>query len=1218
MLDWIQHRGLTQYNMDYYYTCPAHTDAEKLRNSLQKAINRHDIFFTRVRMEGTEFRQYIDRTEDIVVEYYEMSDAAFGCFRDCHIKPFNLLNDVLTRAAVVRTEKHVYVIIDISHLLSDALSTALLWEDVRCEYEGREAPAEDIPYARSVEKERRLLLSEAYTQAADYYRKEFQGLTMTKIPTRHPEAVGSFKGIVRNMPKDGVEAFCRARGVTPNIMLMTAFAMALSAFSNEQNVVFYSINHGRTDREAKKTLGMFVKTVPFKGDLSDPEKPVLALMGDFRRQMAGNVRHGLYPFTHFCRDLHCLPENSFNFHAVHRNVMLGGEPVQTRQFFSGGTLDSISTQIWDMDDAYQLTIDYNDRRYSQWLMEQLAAVFCDIVHEILSKPDARLCDIDFVSEEKARALLQLGQGTPLPPAERHEHHFLDMFLRQVALRPQATAIVDHEGSMTYAELDRQSSLLARQLTGQGQVGPDDVVTVMLPRNRDFMTAVLAVMKAGACYVPLATDYPADRIAYIQADSEARLHIDKQYIDGFRMQPLPADIPAARAVGANAYIIYTSGSTGKPKGVTISHRALCSFVRTCIFTYGLTPADKILCHGTFSFDASVEDLFPILACGGELHILREEDRTDLKAIHDYIVEHAITGGNYTTAFGELLLTAYPDLPLRYVTLGGERLDQVPEGLACRFFNSYGPTEFTVDATFWEYPVGSDRHYVPIGRPVSDCIALVLDSRQRILPQGCPGELYLAGPQIAEGYLNNPGMTALKFMPNPYATGDADRRMFRTGDIVQWDANGQLMFMGRNDTQVKLRGYRIELGEIEALMVQTESIQKAVTRVITLNGRDVMCAWFVAPRPVSADKLKNQLARLIPHYMIPELFMQVDELPVNANGKVDRHRLPMPLTAHFSPPNSFVPPATDREHILSSLTAQIIESGQELSVADDLFDDLGLSSLQAAQLAFMASSHGINISVTTLYEKRTIRELCADSAERRHSYWVDGAYDSSKPVMVIVCGYVYLHPMYDELVAWFRTRCSVYVIDSFLESFMWKEEITLEKLLDEYMLIYRHDLQGKPIRFFTGLCYGSDIALALAKRIKHDLGVAEHVLTFDPIYERSAIQETPPVEMNCGPTIIEQYRVSNALALTVPRPSYDGPVIHLFAAVHTNRKYPEYDDVFLNDEEQQAQDAFVAQNEERWRKHFPDVPLYHIDGDHFHYMNLANMPHIEAIINKHWSK
>ena len=1211
MLEWLQHPGLTQYNVNVYYRCSTMLDTEKLRRCLQTVFCHHDVFYTHIKREGKELCQYIDRTKEIRIDYFEIADSEFDNFKNDYVKPFNIFEDILTRAAIVKTEKNIYIIFDISHLIFDSVSATMLWNELCCEYADAEHLFCDCAYSAYVDKEIKALQSEDYVKAAEYYETEFEGMSMTKIPSKHSEAIGHFKNVVLDMAKTDVENFCHTNGCTPNILFMAAYSIALSAFSGTSTSVFYSLNHGRTNHIEKQTFGMFVKTVPFKGDLTNQEMLVHDYLCSLHRQMMNNIRYGVYPFTHFCRDLHCLPENSFNFHIVQRNVTIGGEKAHMQQFFSGNTMDNISAQVWDLGNNYQITIDYNDQRYSEWLMRQFAHAMQDIVMSIISIPDARMKDLKLVSDQRAAEILAIGQGNPLPPSQPGESRFMDMFRRQVQLLPDNIAIVDERGCMTYSELDHQSSCLASQIIGKEHILPDDIVTIMLPRNRDFMIAVLAVMKAGACYVPLSLDYPAERIKYIRDNSKSKLHIDAEYMMNFAAQKDEYNSTNEFRRGDYAYIIYTSGSTGNPKGVLISQKALYSFIRTCQYTYGLTATDRILCHDTFSFDASVEDLFPILATGGQLHILPEEKRKDLNAIKEYIIANSITGGNYTTAFGELLLMSYPDLPLRYITLGGEKLDKVPDNVTCRFFNSYGPTEFTVDATFWEYTPGKDKTHVPIGRPVNDGTALVLDSYQRLLPQGCPGYLYLAGPQIATGYWNNKEATAANFINNPFQSSEDTRTMYSTGDIVSWNEDGDLEFVGRKDEQIKLNGYRIETAEVVSAIMKVDGIRQVHVGVIESHGKKHLCAWYTSLRNIEQMEISSAISKLLPKYFMPDMYVHMDSFPVTPNGKIDRKKLPLPKIQTVV--HKIVPPATESERFLVNIVAETIGE-TEIGVTDDLFDDLNVSSLDIATIAFHASAKGHMYNVTTFYEQRTIRNVVRSCSCRTPYYWA-GEYDPTKPVVILICGYVYMHPLYDNLVNFFKKSYSIYVIDAFHENFMWKEHVSCDILIDEYVEAYKRDLIGKNIHHIMGTCFGADIAIPFVQRIEKELGIRHRLLAFEPIYSRKGTADTVPYEKDPSDALIEQYRISHLLGESIPIPTYKGPMIIVSSSKATNRKYVEYDDIMTEEEVEQMR-QFIKDNDRQWDEHFPDVPKYKIPGDHYTFLETANMPMIEDIIHKHW--
>ncbi|MBR4899150.1 MAG: amino acid adenylation domain-containing protein [Prevotella sp.] len=1228
MLDWVQHPDLTQYNVCCLHSCPPSVDAEKLYQCLIRMVERHDIFYTRIAHDDEGFCQYIDRSQQLELDYVEMDEADFDAYKHNYIRPINVFRDALVHMAIVKTQEHVHFIIDASHLIIDGVSCSLIWNELTKEYlqqqDDNSSAIQPTPLGIYVAKEQEQLHSPAYQQAEAFYKKAFEGYTMTRIPSPHPEAIGEFICAVTKMQKTEVEAFCKSYGLSPNILFMAASAIAFSAFSGEQRVAFYSVNHGRSDRQIREAIGMFVKTMPFKADLTNGDQPILDFVRDFKHQMMSNIRYGVYPFNHFCRELKIQPENSFNFHVTAKNATIGDLPVDAEQYYSGPVADSMTAGVWDKGDNYEIEIVYNDQRYDHWLMQQLANTIRSITENIMCHPDATLATLPLVTEDEARDILEVSTGDSLPSPADYELDFVSMFCHQAQLSPTAIALVDHVGSLTYEELDRQSSLLAHHLISEKGVTAGDRVVIKMSRCKEFMVAVIAVMKAGACYVPVDPNLPAERIQYIVNDSCARLIVNDEWITSqtSNLKPQTSNLKPQtsnlKSQTSNlAYIIYTSGSTGLPKGVVISHRALASFVRTCRHTYQLTSADRILCHASFSFDASVEDLFPILTCGGELHILDEAIRTDLPAIKTYIEEHHITGGNYTTAFGELLLMSYPDLPLRYVTLGGERLDRMPQGLTCRFFNSYGPTEFTVDATFWEAPQQTSNLHSstpPIGRPVCDCQALVLDERGRILPLGCPGELCLSGPQIADGYWQRPELTAERFVDGK----------FRTGDFVRWQSipanlnpqtSLQLEYIGRHDRLVKLYGFRIELGEIEAAIMAQPHIVQAIVLVRVVNGNTRLCAWFTANQPVDTTQLKASLSQSMPHYMIPAIYQQIDTIPLTTNGKIDEQKLPTEHLTLHSPSllthnSSLLTHNSPLESLLHDIVCETLGL-ESVSVEADLFSDLALSSLQAASVAFKAMKQGLDINVSTLYRARTIRQVVAASSSSQENIG-----DTALPLMLLICGYPHQHPHFDAFIEIFSKRFSIFVIDSFIEAFRGGKPVSYERLMEQYVDIVNRELRNRTISVIVGWCFGGELALLLAQRIKEQFN-SPRVLVLDGIYRHSDFVEVVPESAKNDETLVDYIRISNALALQLPEPLYDGDALFCYAGIIPPYRSSDFPDLLLTPAEEEELRRLSRENETLWRQHYPNAGFYQLSRHHYEFLSRENLLDVAQILKNHWN-
>ena len=1187
-------------------------DVNRLRDAMLQTAERHATFKIRIEQHEEGFCQYVDPTIRLDVKVSVLSEAEYALYKKDFVRPFDILNDVLIRLEIVETENAVYALTDMAHCIADGYTMARFWEEVDETYQGK-VPVVDDRLELAVEREFTSFGSAEYEETKQYCQKTFAGLEITHLPTPTPHALGSLREVASFVSQVKIDAFCQQQNMSPSMLFMIANAIALSAFCNDSKIVTDALYHGRADKDTSKTFGMFVKNLLV---LFDFEQYGSATVGELAThiQQQFHIQHrGVYPFTHFARDLELTSSsnNTFTFQNWFKPVCIDGVEAESEYLKYGSTDEFTMALIYPMKDQYRVTVYYNDARYQDWFIQQYVESIVDIVLNIISHPELTISQIELLSPQRKETMLLQSEGEHLSSTES----FMTSFERQVQSNPDAIAVVDAEGRLTYSQLDNVTNALALYLQGQG-LGVNDVVAVQIPHNKSYVVAILGILKIGAAFLPIDMEYPQSRKDYILDDAQAKLLITQDVIDKLLAEGQLSIAFDRPVIGPEtmAYMIYTSGSTGNPKGVMIPRRALDSFVKTCVHTYQLTASDRIFCHSNFSFDASIEDLFPILSCGGELHIPNEEMRNDVSAIRQYIVDNHITGGNYTTTFGEFLLDACPHLPIRYITLGGERLDKLPTNQTCRFFNSYGPTEFTVDATFWEMPADYHGSAIPIGRPTCNCKAYVLDNHQRLLPAGCTGQLYLSGPQTALGYWNNEKLTLEKFIPNPFSTHHDDERMYATGDMVRWNAEGQLEYVGRTDTQIKLRGFRIELGEIDATLSRFSDVIQSVTRIISLNGREVLCSWYTTRGASPVADIRSFAKQSLPKFMVSDMFIHLQDFPLTPNGKIDYAQLPVPMSSANQ--RRMITPCSNGERILKDIVSEIT-GVEHISVTDDLFDEIGLSSLQAIKLAFVAKSKGVDVNVTTLYEERTIRGVFQHSAKRNAHYWAEGKYDPSKPVAILICGYVYVHPLYDNLISYFKRYYSIYIMDAFHENFMWKEKVSCDILMDEYMDAFRREVKGKPLALIMGTCYGADLAIPFANRVKKEMGTAYRLLAMDPVYDRKDMEEVVPYEMNPDEAILEQYRISGLLGKTVPTPVYDGPMMIVAPSDMSTRKYAEYDDVFLSEEEEQEYIRFMKKNAEDWKYHFPLVPYYNIPGDHYHFLETANLPLIEGFIKKHWS-
>ncbi|SFW51679.1 non-ribosomal peptide synthetase [Selenomonas ruminantium] len=540
--------------------------------------------------------------------------------------------------------------------------------------------------------------------------------------------------------------------------------------------------------------------------------------------------------------------------------------------------------------------------------------------------------------------------------------WVDLFRKQAEKYPDGMAVADENGGMTYKELDEASDRVAKYLMDEG-LKENTFVAIRMGRSKEFIAAALGVHKAGGAYVPLDLDYPAGRVTYMLEDSEAKMVITEKTVkQAVETCPPLAPQDYKQSPEGLAYMIYTSGSTGKPKGVMIQHKALVNFVHFIRERWHLTEKSRIACHSNFAFDASVEDLYPALTAGGCVYIVPEEARRDIFEMKKFIEKHGITGGCYTTRFGQMLAGDEP-LNVDYIVLGGEAMTSTVKARGA-VYNTYGPTEFTVDATYFELEKGKEYNPIPIGRPLYNCAAFILGEKQELLPLGEVGELCLSGPQLAKGYWKRPELTAEKFIEIKIADDDV-RRVYRTGDLARYNEEGQLEFFGRIDFQVKLRGFRIELGEVESAALKYPGIIQVAAEV----KHDTLCLYYTAEKDIDEQAWKSAMEESLTDYMIPGCFIRLDKMPETPNGKLDRKALPEPVMERSV---EYIAPRNELEQAIVDCMKKALERDVKIGALDNFFE-IGGDSIKAIRMVSFLRGQGILLKANDVLKHRVVEKI-----------------------------------------------------------------------------------------------------------------------------------------------------------------------------------------------------------------------------------------------------
>ena len=1019
-LAWAEDHASTQYAVPVMFRLPKDVDPDRLERAVRAFVDAHPIYRTRFVEEDGEIRQMTDPSIEIPVVQRRVSSAEADAAIASYPHPYDYFTGPLFRTEIFVTPDDVRVVFDWAHVIVDGTSGTAFFDAVSALYNGAESPSagtETMDYFAYAESEQKGFGSSDYQAAAEMAKTRFAGRSMT-VPEEQAKAKG--EGEQGNRPyldesawvsRREIDAWCRANGVHPNLFFMGVYARVLGLYANEKDVVFWTVNHGRKDPALKATQGLLVKSVPVLGELKG-ESTLVDYLKSFKLHKAG-----VYPFTHFCRDLGIKPGWGFVYQegTTAYRMTLGGTIIRGELLSCGGAGEMPALQVIGETDRFRLQLTALPGRYSAAFLKGFAARCAVVAENFCGDKNVAaplLKDVPVLREDELREVLALSKGEDLE--YDREKTFVDLFTAQAQANPEAPAVADSAGgALAYGELAAQSDALAAKLADLG-VKPGSFVGLMLPRTVAFPVSFLAVQKCGAGYVPMDAEYPADRLAYMLENSEAPVLVTTRelfegkkiefkgkvvffedevpgalcLVPGVSVDGVSAPSTKRQAPSTNlstpstpAYMIYTSGSTGKPKGVVLPNRALSAMIAWFVRDCGLKPGKVNLSITSFSFDASVPDLFPPLAAGGALHILSEDLRKDLEGVHDYAVKVGATGLTTSTQLGLALVNTYPELPLEYMMLGGEKM--VPFAKTpVRMLNGYGPTEFAVCSSYHE--VDQARQYdIPIGRAVPNTWSLVVDKFGQLVPAGMIGELALAGGQIADGYWKLPEKTAAVFVPSawclvPGANADgalapstlhlAPSTMYRTGDLACYNDDGELEFQGRIDFQVKLRGFRIEIGEIEHAAASFPGVGAVAAEVRDVAGAKHLVLYYEGC--VDASALKAAMAKSLTGYMVPDFFVAMEKLPLTPNGKIDRKKLPAP-EADAEP---VVAPETEAEKKVFAVVASVLKT-EDFGVTHD-FNRLGLTSLGAMSLAAKLKKElGLGVTMKMLVANPTVRQLAA---------------------------------------------------------------------------------------------------------------------------------------------------------------------------------------------------------------------------------------------------
>ena len=842
---------------------------------------------------------------------------------------------------------------------------------------------------------------------------------MLNLPTDRPRpAVQSFRGAAKRFGLGDeltgrLRAFARAEAVTPYIVVLAALQVLLWRYTGQDDIAIGSPATGRTQAKHESIFGTFVNPVVLRTDLSG-NPTVRTFLGQVRQTLLEALEHQDYPFPLLVERLQPPRDPSrsplFQVALIWEKPRLGKDQAGSsldrgcrpwRSDQEGLVLEPFTSEqrgapfdltliVFDVGRSLEATLQYNVDLFDAGTMDRLVGHFQTVLEGIVSDPGCPISSLPMLTEAERRQLLIEWNATTLdyPTASC----LPSLFEAQVERSPDALALVHGDKHLTYRELNAWANQFAHYLRDMG-VGPEMLVGICLERSPALVAGVLGILKAGGAYVPLDPAYPGKRLAFVLEDAGASLLLTRRRLvaglpehgahlicldveqEAIEREP-PANVVSGVEAGNLAYVLYTSGSTGQPKGVAVEHRSVVALLRWAEDVFGPEERAGVLASTSLCFDLSVFELFVPLCLGGAVILVED-------ALHLVVCPAAseVTLVNTVpSAAAELVRMNGIPASVHTVNLAGEPLPNVlaqriyHQETVRRVFNLYGPTEATVYSTFALVQKGEDTP-TPIGRPIANTRAYVLDQHRQPVPVGIPGELYVGGVGLARGYWNRPKLTAQRFLPDPFRA-DPGARMYRTGDLVRWRLDGDLEFLGRIDQQVKICGFRIELGEIEGVLGRHPAVRQVVALVREDRDVERCLVAYVVPHDghvPEEEELRSFVRRELPAAMVPAHFVVLETLPLTPSGKVDRSALPAPGPSRPELSASYVAPRNPVEERLAAIWSNVLGGGP-VGVHDNFFA-LGGASLRSLEIVSQANAAGLPLTPELLFEHQTIAELAA---------------------------------------------------------------------------------------------------------------------------------------------------------------------------------------------------------------------------------------------------
>ncbi len=1016
-----QLEGSVQYHVPAVLRMKGMLDEQALEAALQTIISRHEILRTVIHTQEGKPYQEITEPGNWRLGIMNGSDRPESLKSDIQQmirKPFDLSKDYMLRATLIHMneQEHMLVVV-MHHIASDAWSVPILMKEVAALYKAYiDKQAVQLPkllfqYADYAIWQRAHLQGSTWEKKVDYWKQKLEGVLPLQLPMDFPKpAIRTSRGASVNyfIPKTvltGIQKLGSQQGATLYMTLLAAFKVMLYRYSGQQDICVGTSVANRTNLDLEKMVGFFVNTIALRDEINS-DVSFTDLLRQVKNTTLEAYEHQDVPFEKVVetvvkdRDPGTSPV--FQVMLVLINTPNTGGLQLGEIAFSGEAVEQTSVKfditffVNESSSGLQIVVEYSTDLYREETIKRMLGHFSQLLSAAVQTPAEKIGLLPMLTLSEQQLIQGWNEAAVSYPPDAT---VVSLFQQQVVNTPNQTAVVFEGEQLTFEQLNERSNQLAHYLRQRG-VQKDSLIPLFIERSVHLVTAMMGILKAGAAYVPIDTDFPADRIRYMLEDTAAALIVSSiggsvqlqliapagiEIIEldatnaALNRQPLTNPVAPPPAPDDLAYIIYTSGSTGRPKGVMIEHRNLVDYV------FGLDQQTQVNKCTSYAFVSTIATdlgntvIFSSLLFGGALHLFSKETVSNAAALQRYFTKHAIdclkiVPSHWKALSGENELL----LPAKLLVFGGEALPAGHiaairiSGSTCTIVNHYGPTETTIGKLLHVVDKGKEyQGTIPVGRPFSNTQVYVLSKEMQLCPVGVAGQLYIGGDGVARGYLNNEALTKEKFVQNPFIA-TSPSRLYATGDRAKWLPDGNIEFIGRVDNQVKIRGYRVEPGEVENILQQSELVSgAAVLAKEDSQGNKRLIGYIVPQGYFDREGITEYLQEKLPEYMIPSILMELEALPLTPNGKIDRQALPDPEVSVQSG-DQYVVPRNEVEQQLVAIWEEVLEV-EPIGVHDNFFELGGHSLLAVRLISSIRKSIGIEVSIGAVFDYPTIAEL-----------------------------------------------------------------------------------------------------------------------------------------------------------------------------------------------------------------------------------------------------